>query len=57
MLHVYDQVMVEDITQHTSRIDLQSNPVKRVRSLVDQVSIFDNWGTIITIYFYLDGRV
>lgn len=34
----YVQVTVEEITQHTSRIDLQSQqPVKRVRSIVDEV--------------------
>ena len=37
MSHV--QVTVEQITKHTSRIDLQHQPVKRVRSLVDEVSV------------------
>ena len=37
----YVQVTVEEITQHTSRIDLQSQqqPEKRVRSIVDEVSL------------------
>lgn len=33
-----EPVTVEEITQHTSRIDLQCQPAKRVRSLVDEVS-------------------
>ena len=38
----YVQGTVEEITQHTSRIDLQcqqQQPVKRVRSIVDEVSM------------------
>lgn len=35
------QVTVEEITQHTSRIDLQCQPAKRVRSLVDETAEFE----------------
>ena len=44
---------MDEITQHTSRMDLQ--PVKRVRSIVDEASMIDNYIAIINDV--TDGRV
>ena len=44
---------MDEITQHTSRMDLQ--PVKRVRSIVDEVSMIDYCTAVINNV--TDGRV